>query len=104
MESSEIRGFLLSLVIQESLLGIPGFRVITDTQSSHIIIKDSQENNPEVVIPLLAELNVMGVCQSVWVEVGCNDAIKFLHFWFSLEVTFLCCVLQIILEDREGFL
>ena len=91
-------------MVQESLLGISGFQVIADTQSSHVIIKDLQENSPWVVVLLLAELDVMGVCQGTWVEVGCNNMIKFLCFWFRLEITFPCCALQIVLEDREGFL
>ena len=43
---SSFTGFLLPLMVQESLLGIPGFRVIADTQLSHIINKDLQENRP----------------------------------------------------------
>ena len=97
-------GFLLSLMVQKSLSGIPGFRVIADAQSSHVIIKDSQENSPEAVVLLLTELDVMGISQGTWVKVGCNDTIKFLCFWFSLKVTFPCHALQIILEDGEGFL
>ena len=65
MESGEIReqrscttlpaftGFLSLLVIQESLLGIPGFRMIADTQLSHIINEDLQEDRPWVSVLLL---------------------------------------------------
>ena len=33
-------GFLLSLMVQKSLLGIPGFGMIADTQLSHVILED----------------------------------------------------------------
>ena len=97
-------GFLLSLMVQKSLSGIPGFSVIADTQLSHIVVKDLQEKSPEAVVLFFAELDVMGISQGAQVKVGCNNTIKFLHFWFSLEVMFPCCALQIILEDGEGFL
>ena len=98
---SAFAGFLLLLMVKKSLLGIPGFGMIADTQLSHVIIKDLWENSPQAVVLLLMELDVMGVSQSVWIKVGCNNTIKFLCSQFSLKIAFPCHVLQVILEVGE---
>ena len=74
-EIAALTGFLLLLMIQESLSGIPGFRMIADTQLSHVIDKDLQENRPQVVVLLLAQLDVMGVAQGMGVKIKCCNTV-----------------------------
>ena len=67
-------------MVQESLSGVPGFQVIADTQSSHVIVKDLWENSPQAVVMLLVELDVMGVSQACGLKLGATTQSSFCAF------------------------